>query len=468
MPQCSSCKLHKRTCTYARPVAGRAAPAESREVFARAPGDISYATIRFLDPEMFERSSLWPLQNTVRAPKHLHDYLGDTHEIRKVVTLFFQNVHPWFPIVAKRRFKDEILNPLIPPRADLCFLCLCMKLLAEPPTDIGEARMDSAYQYAKQLCHDLQLENVLSLEFLQAHILLALYELGQGIYPATHISVGCCLKYAAALGMSWEAPSPMLPQRTWTDAEEQRRVWWSIFILERVTNLSHPRQTLMCPEPRPTAPLPQQESLWDNEKHNSIAPPLLSSPPELLGRFAGVAQASYLLSRVYRHLSDTLLPESYYEETQQLNRTIHALIQYLEINKGTTTSAACYQTALSYCALITLHSQYLPSLEPEMYNDEIQERAIKALDEAAGAAFVTMRKFLDTDKIDPRHGEIPPFIFPWLYKSSMYYIQRYNVDKSDDLKYRIATLEQALRYFSTRWKSAADYLKLLAAHSLMS
>ena len=65
--------------------------------------------------------------------------------------------------------------------------------------------------------------------------------------------------------------------------------------------------------------------------------------------FAGVAEAGYLLSRVYCHMSDASLPPDYREdEAQQLDRTLEALIQYLETNKGTAVSAICYQTGFVY------------------------------------------------------------------------------------------------------------------------
>lgn len=75
----------------------------------------------------------------------------------------------------------------------------------------------------------------------------------------------------------------------------------------------------------------------------------LSTPSESLGRYANVVQASYLLSRVLRHVIDMSIDiDIRKEEVGQLEKTLYALISYSESNAGTTASIICYQTAISF------------------------------------------------------------------------------------------------------------------------
>lgn len=50
-------------------------------------------------------------------------------------------------------------------------------------------------------------------------------------------------------------------------------------------------------------------------------------------------------------------------------------------------------------AVMTLHSPYLPALESDKNNSRLQENAIRAVDEAADAAFITTKKFLNTETL---------------------------------------------------------------------
>jgi hypothetical protein len=81
---------------------------------------------------------------------------------------------------------------------------------------------------------ELEISGALSLNILQGCILLAVYEQGNAIYPAAHLSVGSCLKQATALGLGWTYswPDSHLPTEQ-VRAEERRRVWWAIYLLER-------------------------------------------------------------------------------------------------------------------------------------------------------------------------------------------------------------------------------------------
>lgn len=58
-----------------------------------------------------------------------------------------------------------------------------------------------AYLLAKQCFHFVEGQSVISLRMLQAALLLSLYELGNGIYPAAFLTIGHCARLGHALGI---------------------------------------------------------------------------------------------------------------------------------------------------------------------------------------------------------------------------------------------------------------------------
>jgi len=76
-------------------------------------------------------------------------------------------------------------------------------------------------------------EASLSVMGLQVGILLALYELGHGLYPASYLTIRSCARYAHALGINVSWLVPAKPGITLMETEERLRVGWAILILDR-------------------------------------------------------------------------------------------------------------------------------------------------------------------------------------------------------------------------------------------
>lgn len=178
-------------------------------------------------------------------PSVLH-LLGGLDEIRSTADRFFRHIHQWIPFISKKRFYDLHLQPASHARPDVALLLLALKLVTSlPPAAAGSAsgsRSGSAdprtpLYYATKHFYQ-KAENSLSILVLQAGVLIALYELGHGIYPAVYLSIGLCARYANALGIN--VSRTVLSRRVLTlvEVEERRRVWWAIVILDRLVCLS--------------------------------------------------------------------------------------------------------------------------------------------------------------------------------------------------------------------------------------
>ena len=196
--------------------------------------EIKRAALQFLDQDLFHRCRVqvpWPIHAAYPILGH-PNALGDIAAARETAARYYQRAHPWLPFISKRKVLDQLLNPLIPPRKDTAFLLIAMKLISQAPEN--KNAWASEYHTAVRFRTDPQLMGTVSLEILQANILLAAYENGHAIYPGAYISIGICLQYAKTLGMSWSCSAEgSSDQQLYNDMEERKRTWWAIFLLER-------------------------------------------------------------------------------------------------------------------------------------------------------------------------------------------------------------------------------------------
>lgn len=189
------------------------------------------AAIRFMDRNLFLRSQA-PSGTITFAepdpiPSHVRPFLSNRDTLRQIATSYYRLANRWLPIISKRKIFDQLLNPLLPLRADAVFLLLCMKTTITQPL-LEPHSWSSEYHAAVRYRADLEHAGLASLEILQGCILLATYEQGNAIYPSAHTSIGICLQHASALGMHWSYSIA-----SHIDAEERNRSWWAIFLLER-------------------------------------------------------------------------------------------------------------------------------------------------------------------------------------------------------------------------------------------
>lgn len=128
---------------------------------------------------------------------------------------------------------DEALQATMIHRADVALLLLAMKLASLTPSAGFAATQSSTYLATIQFLNSIDMRGSLTVATLQASILLAIYEIGHAIYPAAYISVATCAHSAVAMGLGWEVVPWLRSDSSWIEAEEVRRVWWAVVILER-------------------------------------------------------------------------------------------------------------------------------------------------------------------------------------------------------------------------------------------
>lgn len=193
--------------------------------------------IQYIAPRIFQQARLELPRPSLPVPNDVSHLVGDTSSIRDIAATFFGTIHRWFPIISKQGFFTCLLNPLSQRRTELSLLSLCMRLSCSTPSEAGEENGNKTilYRVAKRYYHEVETTGVQSIHVLQAEILIAIYELGQAIYPAAYLTVGACARFGLGLrinNLSLASPGGV-EERSWNEIEEKRRVWWGVLILDR-------------------------------------------------------------------------------------------------------------------------------------------------------------------------------------------------------------------------------------------
>ncbi|EFX05109.1 fungal specific transcription factor domain containing protein [Grosmannia clavigera kw1407] len=323
----------------------------------------------FLDAGVFERGGLEIPRPEVAVPPQVQACLGDIDRMRRIARQYFDTVHTWMPIVCRQRFSMSLINQLACPRADVVLLVLCMKIsIWAPQPDQCHARSSVAYVSAKKFLLDLEISGMLTLETLQAGVLICLFELGHAIYPSAYLTVGTLARYGSALGLDKDALKPFSSAAGWTRAEEVKRVWWAVLILDRFVcmatpgngyvllmghgsylALGSPDRSLATHSIRLSDSLPVDDEAWD--RASPVPPPVLPLSCSTLntGRFSRIAQATYLLDLVLRYRSNNDTDaRTRGAEAAQLRRTLLSLIVLADVEGSLRQLEFCPTNAVCY------------------------------------------------------------------------------------------------------------------------
>lgn len=187
----------------------------------------------FLDRQSFNHCHMSIERGHLPPSSIILQNFGNADDIRQAATKYFTSVHLWFPIISRSKFYGYFLHGSFETDVEISLLALCMRILGSRPPN-GIQVQDADYISIKQAFVKLEQVGVLNLTVLQALLLTALYEIGHGIYPAAHFTIGQCSKYAVALDLDreilkWNASD-------WVMMEEKHRAWWAILMLDRYIN----------------------------------------------------------------------------------------------------------------------------------------------------------------------------------------------------------------------------------------
>ena len=191
-----------------------------------------------MDSQYFSSLPPGTLDPGLKVPQEILDMLHSNDEIQALCIKYFASVHIWLPMLSKKRLYSKVLcyNPATD--ATLSLLLLCMRLSTTVPALKDEARTCPLYWTVKQFYSTLESSGVVSLHLIQSSLLIAVYEIGHGLFPAGYFSVSNAARMGMMMGLHDRKHATQLlkPADTWTLREEERRTWWAVFILDRHVN----------------------------------------------------------------------------------------------------------------------------------------------------------------------------------------------------------------------------------------
>lgn len=168
--------------------------------------------------------------------REVRSFLGTPDEMRRTSDAYFSSIHYRLPIISQPRFHKNFPRLFTPSGIDFTTLCLCMKLVHTSPSQQTASETDAKsphYLLAKSSICLLEATGFVTLDAIQSRLLLVLYEVGHGLYPAASVSIGSCARLARHAGLSrdfWQAQEATV---TTADLEERRRIWWAIHNFDR-------------------------------------------------------------------------------------------------------------------------------------------------------------------------------------------------------------------------------------------
>ncbi|RFU31435.1 hypothetical protein B7463_g4904, partial [Scytalidium lignicola] len=411
---------------------------------------VSFPAVYFLDSNVFQQDELEIPRPQLPIPSYVKNIIGDVNTMHEYAAEFFDSIHFWWPIISRRRFFKHLLNPLTSPRADVALLCLSIKISTWKPQDEHQSPRTVAYSAVKRYFLELEMQGVLTLQALQAGILICLYEVGHALYPSAYLTIGTCARYGISMGLDKIALLSFQHTSGWLEAEEMKRAWY--------VTLGNITRSLATPNPQASDTLPVDDNVWDEGgKFPPQTFPLSSSSTLYTGRFARLAQATYLLGLTLEHSSnhDPNQP-SCIEEARQLCRTIRSLMWLIDVEGRLRNLPLCPTNALCYMSLYTLHCLYITQVDPTLRQDDnIEDLVGEIIEYGSTLAKAAISYEDDMSKI------ISPFILHLLYRSAaLIFGTSYEPGKNFE---RLEEMKKGLFKMSKKWRLASSYLDILRA-----
>ncbi|KAI1325749.1 hypothetical protein F5Y16DRAFT_377050 [Xylariaceae sp. FL0255] len=438
-----------------------------------------------LDARFFRDAHLSIARSSVEIPQAVLNYVGDLDHLQHVMTTYFAEIHPWFPIIRKKRKSiTSLMWDFNSPETSL--LLLSMMLMADRP---AEGMLPSArnylYKTTKHFLSRLEDAGVTSLIYLQAIVLIALYEYSHGIYPAAWMTVGQCVRYADFIGLpSYKESNSMLGQcATWLEAEERRRAWWAVYVLDKAVCTGSDKRCL-CSEPSPTEILPVPEEAWDSGDASLAVQHKISSPStnEPVSPFARICQSALLISKGLRYCQKAKMIKLQHElpdrsEASCLIETAFSLSACLAnevLSAPSNYPALVAARSLSYSAIYKIIGAHQPdsssatsptpslqetqwaneTLATQAMTFETQRKASADVSDMAASVSTHVRTKEEVQKLSP-------FVLGALYSAGVTFSwwreQGYDSVSITSLE----LVKKCLLRVSSRWSLATEYLTLL-------
>lgn len=153
------------------------------------------------------------------------------------VSAYHHAIEPWFPIACK--LQDRVRPTWDETSLDIALLCLSILLLTTRPSstansDGNTSELETIYLQTKSALALAEGLGFNSFPIVQSRILITLFEVSHGFYPAAYISIGATLRAVDALEVHprGDALQPHCADLA-VSHEETILIWCGILVLDR-------------------------------------------------------------------------------------------------------------------------------------------------------------------------------------------------------------------------------------------
>ncbi|BCS23475.1 Zn(II)2Cys6 transcription factor [Aspergillus puulaauensis] len=384
--------------------------------------------------------------------------------VEGVLEDYFTYIHTWLATIQEQRFRSRVRSLQHTPHAETALILLVMSLLTLKGHDAHsrDCARSSMYPLASYLFSLLQFARGPSLELVQAGLLLAVYETGSGRAPTAFITIGTCARLGYILRLNVDIPDP---ETIWAIAEERRRVWLGVYMIDRlihqVTNIT----AHAVEDPANDYKLPINEEYWqDNTSQpQGTVQPSFSTPADIpQSYFTREIQASRILGEV-QNLS-TRQSESLHENMDRTDALLMHFMKHLLHQTPESWKVMCGANSIAMLTSLALHRKRITSISQQAHSPT---RLIKQ-DQSILALTSTINMVRDTCiKFDARSQKEKLRILPLPATICVGEAARIaiwlNGGIVDGPPIDIQPLRRILVYSEAVWSLAGDYLRDLPA-----
>jgi len=167
----------------------------------------------------------------------LHDaFNAIRHELKVTCNTYLDTMNVSLPIVIDDQLRSHLNELDQITDTDIRLLLLSVYLVTKMPVKAadGGTDIDSLYAVIKPFYADFNSTRSPSIPIIQAGLLIAVYEQGQGLDEVTYLTIGVCARMGQAMGLHKSLKQDLLSDPGDRDLLETRKhVWWVLLCLDR-------------------------------------------------------------------------------------------------------------------------------------------------------------------------------------------------------------------------------------------
>ncbi|KAJ5550941.1 hypothetical protein N7461_005639 [Penicillium sp. DV-2018c] len=283
------------------------------------------------------------------------------------------------------------------------------------------------------------------------------------ILPSMFLSVGTVARCAIAIGCDRSVKPRESSAEDWISREEEKRVWWTIYILDSYVPILTELCNFVTDDPSLNDCLPIEDSLWVADALPVPEPLPLTTPANVrVGPLARTVQAAHLLRRTTVHVRRSTGNEIFNaNEAAQLYGVMTCLSDLI-FKQSTDPYCMNFCGAISMCHSVRILLHHYHQIDESNRHYESCNHYFGTVAESCSAVINMAKRFNSIAALFNANALNPLLPF-CIYQAGSALTESYEWNFEGDKQQSLKELKVMLRFFGQRWKIADYYLEKLAS-----